>query len=347
MTTALITGANGHIGCHVARAVAERGWTPVGFVRPGSDRQGLAGLDLELREGDLLKPESLAAAMRGVDVVFHVAAPHRNFATDESTMERPMVEGTRNVLAAAGDRRVVCTSTGATVGFAADPAAPLTEAAPRPTLSASYARSKQAAEDVALEAARAGQDVLIVNPSGVFGPRDHRQTPATRSLIGLLQGDPAFLAVSVTDVRDVATGHVLAAERGEAGTRTLLTGELLVPDQLAVLMGQLAGKAPSTFRPPGWLLRFLAGRQEAAARRTGEDAGLTRAMVDDVFGRHLAYDSTRARQALGWSPRGARETLTDAFRWLLFVDALKPKVATRVRGALGDAADPDLDWVVG
>lgn len=127
---ALVTGANGHIGCHVVRACREASTEPVAFVRPGSDRRGLTGLDVETREGDLLDRASLDRAMGGVELVSHVGAVHRNFAADPAEIVRPAVEGTRNVLAAAraaGVGRVVHTSSGATVGFARDPQSPLDE----------------------------------------------------------------------------------------------------------------------------------------------------------------------------------------------------------------------------
>ncbi|HEY3358537.1 MAG TPA: NAD-dependent epimerase/dehydratase family protein [Polyangia bacterium] len=346
---ALVTGATGHIGGHVVRACLAAGIEPVAFARPGSDRRALAGLDVELREGDLLDAASLRRACAGVEVVFHVASPHRNFTPDPDTIMRPAVDGTRNVLAAAraaGVRRVVVTSSGATVGFTADPSRPLDERAFLETARSVYSRAKIAAEALArAEAQKDGLEIVTTNPSGVFGPRDHRVTPATAALVGLLQGDPAFLAVCVTDVRDVAAGHVLAAQKGRHGQRYLLTGDVATPPALAEMFQRLAGVKPATFRPPRFLLSFLAGRMEKKAAAAGTDAPLTRAQVEDVFGRHLAYDSTRARRELGATFRPPADVLRDAFRWLLFLDALKPKVAAKVRAALGEHAAPDPDWL--
>ena len=193
-------------------------------------------------------------------------------------------------------------------------------------------------------AGEGGLDVVVVNPSGVFGPRDYRLTPATKALVGLLQGDPAFLGVCVTDVRDVATGHLRAAEKGQSGQRYLLTGDALAPAEVSARFAELGGVKPPTFRPPRFLLSFLAWRMEKKAAAEGTDAGLTRDQLDDVYGRHLVYDAARARTELGVSFRPAAEVLRDAFRWLLFVDALKPAVAAKVRAALGDRAAPDADW---
>jgi dihydroflavonol-4-reductase len=347
----LVTGANGHIGCNVVRACLEQGMTPVAFVRPGSDRRGLAGIDVEAREGDVLDPPSVVRAMQGIEVVMHVASLHRNWAAEEGAFLRPAVEGTQNVIEAARKanvRRVVCTSTGATIGFAADPAKPLDETSSLEDSPVIYVRSKIRAEKAALAAAAAGGiEVVIVNPSGVFGPLDYRLTPATKSIVGLLQGDPLFLTVSITDVRDVATGHVLAATKGASGRRYLLTGDVVLPKDGAAMFKELAGVKPPTFRPPRFLAKMVAAAAVKKARKTGDDASLTPEMVDLAFGRHLAYDSTRARAELGATFRPAREVLVDTFRWLLFVGALKPSIAAKVRAALGDRAAPDPSWKPG
>ena len=342
---ALVTGANGHIGCHVVRAARDAGMTPVAFVREKSDRRGLAGLDVEVRTGDVLDADSVARAMQGIEVCFHVAAVHRNFAASPDDIVRPAVEGTRNVLAAArgaGVRRVVYTSTGATVGFTADPARALTESDFLETAESPYTRGKIEAEKLALAAS--DLDVVVCNPSGVFGPRDYRITPASRAIVGTLQGDPMFLHVCVTDVRDVAAAHVLAATKGQKGRRYLTTGDVLAPKQTAALLSKLAGIKPATFAPPRFLANFLAGRMEKKALASGGDAGLTRAIVKDNLGRHLVYDSSRARTELGATFRPAEAVLRDTIRWLLFVEALAPKTAAKVRAALGDAAAPDADW---
>lgn len=344
----LVTGGNGHIGAHVVRAVLERGWTPIAFARPGSDRRGLAGLDVEIREGDLLDAGSVARAMAGIETVMHVGAVHRNFAADPDAIIGPAVEGTRNVLSAAraaGVGRVVVTSTGATIGFTKDVTRPLDETSTLEAPKAAYIRGKLEAEKLALAAAAEGQDVVVLNPSGVFGPGDHRLTPATRAIIGILQGDPAFFGVCLTDVRDVARAHVLAAERGKRGERTLVVGEGLVPAAVSALFAEVAGVRPSTFRPPGFLLRFLAGRMEKAALASGTDAPITRDALADLGATgHLLYDGTKSKRDLGMSYRPARVVLEDTVRWLLFVDALRPKVAAKVRSKMGPRAAPDPDW---
>jgi len=298
-----------------------------------------------VRTGDILDAGSVTRAMAGTELVFHVAAAHRNFAVNPDDIVRPAVEGTKNVLEAAraaGVRRVVYASTAATVGLTADPARALTEDDFVETAEAPYMRGKIEAEKAARAAA--DLDVVIVNPSGVFGPRDYRITPASRAIVGALQGDPVFLHLCVTDVRDVASAHVLAATKGQKGRRYIATGDALAPKETAALFAKLGGVKPPTFTPPRFLANFLAGRMEKKAALEGGDAGLTRAMVKDALGRHLVYDSSRARTELGATFRPAEQVLKDTFRWLVFIGALSPKAAAKVNRALGAAAAPDPDW---
>ncbi len=349
MARVLVTGGNGHLGAQVVRALKARGDEVAVLLRESSDRRGLAGIEIDERIGDILDPASLEAAFEGVDLLFHLAAAHRNYASDRSVIERPAVEGTRNVMAAAakaGVRRVVHTSTGATVGFAKDPDAPLDESHFLKTAKSAYIRGKIEAEKVALSfAGREGLEVVVVNPSAVFGPWDYRLTPATRSIVDLLQGGLTFFSICVTDVRDVAAGHLLAAEKGVSGERYLLTGDQLAPKEIAALYQEMAGIKPSTMRPPTWLMHFIIGRLEKTAEKAGKDAPASRDSIDDLDGGNLAYDSTRSREALGVTYRPPREVLRDTFRWLIFLpDALKPKTVKKIRAALGAAAAPDPEW---
>src|SRR5581483_2238912 len=225
----LVTGANGHIGNHVVRSALAAGMTPVAFVRPNADRRAIADLDVEVRTGDILDEASVKKAMDGIELVFHVAAAHKNFAADPSAITDPAIKGTRNVavaMRAAGVKRMVYTSTAATIGFTSDPNKPLAEDHFLETTINPYVRGTIDAEKIALDS---GVETVVVNPSGVFGPRDYRITPATRAIVGILQGDPIFFSVCVTDVRDVGAAHVLAATKGKPGRRYLLTGQAVSP----------------------------------------------------------------------------------------------------------------------
>jgi len=303
---------------------------------------------VEVRTGDILDQASLTRACEGVDVLFHVAAVHRNFSPNPDDIIRPAVEGTKNAIAAAraaGVKRLVYTSSGATVGFTADPNHALGEDDFLDTAAHAYTRAKIEAEKVAREEAKSeGLEIVILNPSGVFGPRDYRITPATRGIVGILQGDPIFFHLHVTDVRDLGKAHVLAAEKGKHGRRYIIVGDHVSPVQVRDMYAKISGIRPATFQPPRFLANFLAGRMEKTATATGGDAGLTRGMVTDNFGRHLVYDGSRARSELGVTCRPAEECTRDTIRWLLFMGALKPKVDAKIRKVMGAAAEPDPDW---
>jgi dihydroflavonol-4-reductase len=339
MTATLVTGAAGHIGCNVVRALLEANEEVVAMVRPSSDSLGLDGLEVEVREGDVLDADSLRRALDGVETVVHCAAAHRNFAADPADIVRPAVEGTKNLLdacAARGVRRVVVTSSGATVGFASDPKKPLDETHHHEHAKAPYVRAKIEQEKLALADGRV--EVVVLNPSGVFGPYDYKLTPATRGFIGLLQGDPCFFAVSITDVRDVARAHLLAAKKGRPGERYLITGDVLEPEETAAGFRELIGFGPSAMRPPRFLVGWIAWFQGRKARSSGLDAPITRELLDEIWGKHLAYDSTKSKRELGMTYRPAKEVVRDTIAWLLEQNALKPSVAKRIRAAWAQAA---------
>lgn len=344
----LVTGANGHIGSHVVRAVLDEGWQAIAMVRPGSDRRALSGLSCEIRDGDLRDPASVERATQGADAVMHVGAIHRNADPGPDEMHHTAIDGTRAVFEAArkhGIKRVVLTSSGATVGFAKDPTRPLDESHRQERIASPYIRAKVEQERLALELSRSlGVELVILNPSGVFGPRDYRLTPASRAFIGLLQGDPAFLHICLTDVRDVGRAHVLGLQDGASGERYLITGDNVTPKALSALLGELGGVRPPAFRPPVFLLRFLIGQAEKKARKEGSDPMSTVAALEDLDRGNLAYDSTRSRRELGMTYRDGRGVVRDTLRWLLFMDAFKPKIAAKVRAALGESAAPDSDW---
>lgn len=341
----MITGASGHLGAHLVREARADGHDVRALVRPTSDLRGLEGLDVERVQGDLLDPESLARACDGVELVLHAGAVYRNWAPDDDAILRPAVDGTRNVLMAArraGVRRVVVTSSNATVGYP-PPGEVWDESHVMTGATSAYIRAKCDAERVALElAAEGGPEVVVCNPSGILGPWDLRLTPTTRSLKGAASGDPMILDVAITHVADVARGHLLAAERGTPGRRYLLAGENCTAAQLAALVGELCGVRVRAMLPPRFVMRLIAWNEVRKARRGGGDAAITAEQIADVYGRTLFYDSTRARTELGWSARPAREIVLDTLGWLAALGELPGPVAQRVSAS----RPPDPDWPV-
>jgi len=227
---ALVTGASGFVGSAVARAAQQAGYRVRALVRPSSRRDNLSGLDIEIAEGDMSDPASLARALAGARFLFHVAADYRLWAPDPAQLERTNVEGTRNVMQAALQEqveRIVYTSSVATLapttnGGPADESRALSEDA----AIGMYKRSKVAAERLVESLIRrAALPAVIVNPSTPVGSRDLRPTPTGRVILEAARGHiPAYVdtGLNLVHVDDVAQGHVAALSRGKIGERYIL-----------------------------------------------------------------------------------------------------------------------------
>jgi dihydroflavonol-4-reductase len=226
VATALVTGASGFVGWHVARTLVERGCKVRALCRPASR---LRELDAERIEGDLRDPESLAKAVAGCSLVFHVAADYRLWTRHPQELYDSNVKGTRNLLEAAfqaGADRVVYTSTVGCIGMPQGHEGDENSSVSIGDMAGHYKRSKWLAEQEALEKAAAGFPVIIVNPTAPVGDHDWKPTPTGKIIVDFLRDRlPAFVdtGLNVVDVRDVAVGHVLAAEHGRPGHRYILT----------------------------------------------------------------------------------------------------------------------------
>ncbi|HXD89453.1 MAG TPA: NAD-dependent epimerase/dehydratase family protein, partial [Candidatus Binataceae bacterium] len=218
--TALVTGANGFMGCHVARALLASGAQVRGLIRRDADLRGLEGLDYQRCYGDLRDGPSLADAARGCDEIYHVAADYRLWVPDPAPMYATNFDGTRNIIAAArsaGVRRLIYTSTVGALGLDPDGIGREDSPVTLDAMVGPYKRSKFLAEQEALRAARVGVPIVIVNPSTPIGPLDFKPTPTGRIIADFLNRRlPAYLAtgLNLVCVEDVARGHLLAAEHG-------------------------------------------------------------------------------------------------------------------------------------
>lgn len=319
---ALLTGATGFVGAAVARALLREGWQVRALVRPRADRSNLAGLELETIAGDLGAADLLATAAAGCEALFHVAADYRLAAPRPQELYDTNVEGTRNVLQAAriaGVRRVIYTSSVATIGIPAD-GSPGTETTPV-TLSdmiGHYKRSKFLAEQVARDAARAGSPVVIVNPSTPVGPGDVKPTPTGQMVLDAARGRmPAYVdtGLNIVHVDDVAAGHLLALQHGRDGESYILGGEDLSLRAILTQIAGCVGRPPPRLRLPATPLLPLAYAAEALARLTG---GTTRITVEGVrlARKRMFFSSDKAARELGYRFRPATVALADAVRWL-------------------------------
>jgi dihydroflavonol-4-reductase len=318
---ALVTGATGFVGAAVARALLQEGWEVRALARKGSDRRNLRALAVEIVEGDLADSDSLARSVAGCEALFHVAADYRLGAFDPQQLYRTNVEGTRNILdaaRAAGVRRIVYTSSVATIGIPAD-GSPGTEAT-RATVSdmiGHYKRSKFLAEEVARDAARAGTPVVIVNPSTPVGPGDVKPTPTGQMVLDAAAGrTPAYVdtGLNIVHVDDVAAGHLLALHRGRIGERYILGGQDMTLREILVEIAQLVGRKPPSVRLPGAVVMPIAYAAEAVARMTGRP---TRITVEGVrmARKRMFFSSAKAARELGYQWRAPTQAFADAIAW--------------------------------
>lgn len=318
---ALVTGATGFVGAAVGRALLGEGWQVRALVRGGSDRRNIRSLALEPIVGDLTDAASLERALEGCEAVFHVAADYRLWAPDPRELYRTNLEGTGNLLDAArraGVRRIIYTSSVATVGLPPDGRAG-TEDAPAglADMIGHYKRSKFLAEERAREAVAAGAPVVIVNPSTPIGPGDVKPTPTGQIVLDAARGrTPAYVdtGLNIVHVDDVAAGHLLAFHRGRIGERYILGGEDMTLKQVLTLIAQLVGRSPPRIRLPHAAVLPVAHVAELYARLTGRP---TRITVEGVrmSRKRMFFSSDKAVRELGYRWRPPAEAFADALRW--------------------------------
>jgi dihydroflavonol-4-reductase len=301
----------------VASRLAGEGHNVRALVRPGSR---IRDLEAEPVTGDLRDPASLARAVAGCGLVFHVAADYRLWAADPSELYSSNVDGTRNLLSAARDagvERVVYTSTVGCIGF--PKGSPGDEDTPvrLGDMAGHYKRSKFLAEQVAIEFARSGFPVVIVNPTAPIGDHDVKPTPTGQIVLDFLNGRmPAFIdtGLNVIDARDCAEGHLLACLRGCPGRRYILGSENLTLAQILEKLAAITGRPAPKWRLP-WAVAYCAGVCSTAwAGVTGKPPRVPLEAVR-MARKHMWVSSDRAAKELGFAPGPAETALRHAVAW--------------------------------
>ena len=321
-----VTGATGFLGSHVARALAAQGAQLRLLVRPTSDLRNIEDLNAERVQADLRDPASIEKALVGCEAVFHVAADYRLWVRDPEQMYRSNVEGTRSLLESArkqGVRRVVYTSSVATMGFAsngqadghlADEQSPVSLA----DMIGHYKRSKFMAEQVAFEAARAGLDVVVVNPTTPIGERDVKPTPTGRIVLDFLKRKfPAYVetGLNLVDATECARGHLEAFAKGKSGERYILGGENLTLKQILDRLAAITGLKSPTVKLP-YVFAFATGLVDemVTGRLLRREP---RATIDAVrMGRKMMFvSSAKAERELGWQTVPVDGALRRSVEW--------------------------------
>ena len=317
-----VTGSTGFLGSQVARALLGRGAELRLLVRSSSRLDNIADLNAERVVGDLRDIESLKRGMSGCEVVFHIAADYRLWAVNGQELYDSNVEGTRNILSAAkasGVRRVVYTSSVATMGFGNN--GRLTDENTPVTLSnmiGDYKRSKFMAEQLVIETARAGQDVVMVNPTTPIGERDIKPTPTGRIVVDFLKRKfPAYVdtGLNLLDVHDCAEGHLAAMEKAKPGERYILGGENLTLKQILDKLAAITGLPSPKIELP-YAVAYATGVVDTLV--TGKlRKREPRVTLDAVrMGRKKMFvSSAKAERELGWTAGPVDDALRRAVDW--------------------------------
>ncbi len=322
-----VTGASGFVGANLVHELVARGHRVKALLRPGADMRGLAGAEFERVAGDMSDRAALEQWMRGCDWVFHVAASYHLWLRDYAPMYAANVDGTRNVIEAAttaGCSRIIYTSTVGCIGLPkpvngvitpTDETTPVSES----QMSNHYKLSKWRAEVVARELAAKGAPVVIVNPSAPVGPRDVKPTPTGQVIVDFLnRAMPAFVdtGLNYVHVRDVAIGHILAAERGRIGERYILghaDGNWTMKQALDAL-AEITGLPAPKFQAPHALAFAAAYIGEAMSALTGKPPKAPLAGVR-MARYKMWFNPAKAVRELGLPQTPPKQALADAVEW--------------------------------
>ena len=316
-----VTGATGFIGASLVRELLKDGCAVRVLARPASDRRNLDGLDVEICEGDLCDPQSLARGLKGCDVLYHAAADYRLWTRTPSVMYDINVEGTRNILEAAleaGVSKAVYTSSVGTLGnpgngTPGDEATPVTLA----DMVGHYKKSKFLAERAAESFVQRGLPLVIVNPSTPVGKLDIKPTPTGTIIVDFLNRKmPAYLdtGLNIIDVEDCARGHILAAQRGRIGEKYILGNENLTLQRIFALLEQIAGLPAPKVRLPYYPILLAAYVNEALSACTGKEPLIPLAGVQ-MARKFMFFNSSKAVRELGLPQRPVSEALVKAVDW--------------------------------
>jgi dihydroflavonol-4-reductase len=317
-----VTGATGFVGHHVARELAAQGAELRLLVRKTSNLANLEGISAETHIGDLSDPVSIKPALEGCDAVFHVAADYRLWIPDPKAMYRANVDGTRELLRMAREAaipRFVYTSSVATMGFRSDGII-INEDTPVSLdyMVGHYKRSKFLAEQEAVAAANAGQQVMILNPTTPIGSHDSKPTPTGRIFVDFLNRKfPAYVdtGLNLVDVREVARTHAAALDVGTPGKRYILGGENLTLKQILDKMSAITGIPSPTVKIPFAVAAIYAFFEENITGRLLKKE--PRATLEEVrMGRKKMYaSSAHAQQELGFRVVPVYPAMRAAIEW--------------------------------
>lgn len=318
----LVTGAAGFIGSHVTRTLVEQGFEVRALHLPNENLYNIKGLDVETMAGDITNPEDMRKACSGCQRVFHLAAIYALWMKDPHLMRKVNVDGSRIVLEAAkaeGVERVVYTSSIARFG-GQGLHQQATELSPFALANSGslYAITKAEGHEIAVEAARNGQDVVIVAPTGPIGPGDIGPTPTGKLLLTCAKAPIVTLPPTRSnfcDVRDIAQGHVLAAEKGRAGESYLLGHRDLSIRELAEITMSVLGVKRRIVTIPFALAELTGKAAYWHSNNISEKPPIITHHAVAIARKGLTADCSKAVSELGLPQSPLENAVADALEW--------------------------------
>ncbi len=333
---AVVTGANGLIGSNLTRELIRQGHFVRAVVRPTSDLRSLEGLEVEKRHGDILDTTTLEKALEGCDVLFHVAAVFSYWKYKPEEIITIAEQGTINIIEAAkksGIKKIIFTSSSVVFGSTRN-ATPLDEdsmspePSPPPYITAKIAQDKAGFK----KAAELGLDCIAVCPTICVGPSDYGLSESNSIIVSYLN-DPLKSTwpggCNIVSVKDVAKGHILAAEKGTVGERYILGSQNVNWCEIHSMISELCGVDGPLMKANHTTSYLAATYHELTAMLTGKRPLATRAQAKMV-GRYYWYHHQKA-SAIGFNPMPARDALADAISWLAKSDHIHGSLRNNIR----------------
>ncbi|MGD0856812.1 MAG: NAD-dependent epimerase/dehydratase family protein [Dehalococcoidia bacterium] len=315
----VVTGASGHVGVNLVRALLSKGREVRAFSH--TSNLGLEDLPIEIVKGDIRDVDSLVRAFQGADIVYHLAGHISLLMQDWDHCSGVNIDGTRNVIEAClrtGIRRLVHFSSIHSLSSEPnnrpiDESNEFTESPKSPP----YDRSKAAGEKLVRQAVRNGLNAIIINPTGIIGPYDYRPSHQGQALILMASGKlPVLLegGFDWVDVRDVAEYAIKAQEIASAGSNYLLSGHWLSVGELARMVAEIVGRKSPTLVCPMSVAEFCAPIVTVTSQLIRTRPIFTRASLNALkSNRNISH--SKATRELGYNPRPVRETIADAVQW--------------------------------
>lgn len=331
----LVTGATGHVGANLVRALLDAGRDVRVVVR--DDTRALEGLEVERVRADVRDAESLRRAVAGCEVVYHLAAIIDIEGGREKELIETNVDGARRVaeICAQADvgRLIHVSSIHATSD---EPAAEVIDEsrAPARDNAPAYDRAKAAGElAVRQVAAKRGLHTVILRPTGIIGPHDYKPSALGQALLKLLRRQmPALVegGYDWVDVRDVVSALMTAEEKGKAGETFMISGHWASVKELAEHLENLSGVPAPRFVTPFWIARAAAPFAAGWARLWKAPPVFTPDSIR-ALRCHRHISSARASARLGYRPRPLRESIEDAYRWYVDNGVFKARASAPSR----------------